>query len=67
MRRGHVRADPFFGDEPVGDAVELVADVLDRAASGRDAQEVTGVGAAEPEPDGLDVNREKRVRSSREG
>ena len=37
---GHVRADPFFGDEAVVDAVELVADVLDGAAGGGEALEL---------------------------
>jgi hypothetical protein len=49
---GHVRADPLFGDQAVGDAVELVADVLDRPAGRREAEELAGVGAAEPQPDG---------------
>jgi hypothetical protein len=26
---GRVRADPFLGDDPAGDALELVADVVD--------------------------------------
>src|SRR6185437_12427168 len=38
--------------EPVGDAVELVADVLDGAAGRMKAQELAGVSAAEPQPDG---------------
>jgi hypothetical protein len=48
---GHVGADPFFGDEPVSDAVKLVADVFDGAAGRGDAQELAGVGAADPQPD----------------
>jgi hypothetical protein len=49
---GHVRADPFFGEESVGDAVELVADVVDGASGRGYAQELAGVGAADPQPDG---------------
>jgi hypothetical protein len=39
----------LFGEEPVGDAVELVADVVDGAASRGYAQELAGVGAADPQ------------------
>src|SRR5215813_9605742 len=49
---GHVRADPFLGDESVGDAVELVAHVLDGAPGRSEAEELAGMGTAEPHPDG---------------
>ena len=42
----HVGADPLFGEETIFDAVELVTDVVDRAAGSGDALELALVGAA---------------------
>src|SRR5260370_39093860 len=47
VQGGPVRADPFLGDEAVGNAVELVAHLLDGAAGGTAVQENPAVGAAE--------------------
>jgi hypothetical protein len=47
----HIGADPLFGEEAVVEAVELVADVVDAAAGGGDASELTLVGAAEGHAD----------------
>jgi len=51
QKGGHVPADAFFRGKAVGDAVELVADVLDGVAGREDAGEVAGVGTPESQPD----------------
>lgn len=55
-----VRADPFFGDES-GDALELVADVLDGAPGGWIAEVLARVGTAEREADGDAILRGEDV------
>jgi len=57
LQGGRVGADPFLGETAVGDPVELVADVLDGAAGGRQAQELPLVGATEGQPEGHLVAR----------
>jgi len=57
LQGGRVGADPFLGEQAVGDPVELVADVLDGAAGGGQAQEFPLVGAAEGQPEGYLVAR----------
>ena len=53
---GHVRADPFFRDEAVGDAVELVADADDP----RSDPAPTGRLAAEPKRTRMDLELRRR-------
>jgi hypothetical protein len=53
--RGCIGADPLFGDQAVGDAVELVADVANAASGRGDAQELAGVSAGEGDADGYAV------------
>jgi hypothetical protein len=57
LQGGRVGADPFLGEQAVGDPVELVADVLDGAAGGGHTQELPLVGAAEGQPEGHLVAR----------
>jgi hypothetical protein len=52
LHGGRVGADPFLGDQAVGDPVELVADVGDGPARGGQAQVIPQVGAAERQPEG---------------